>query len=85
MRLSYDGTFSYNICVFLFQLGNNEPSSVTIIAQFFSVISDGHGGGSHCYYPLTMNDYSRHRNSATCYQLAQSALTGGGRWVHRFG
>ena len=36
--------------------------------------------------PLTMNDdYSHHRNSAACYQLAQSALKIGSALAERVG
>ena len=36
--------------------------------------------------PLTTNDdYSRHRNSATCYQLAQSVLKIGSALAERVG
>ena len=36
--------------------------------------------------PLTMNDdYSRHRNSAACYQLAQSVLKIGSALAERVG
>ena len=38
------------------------------------------------FNPLTMNDnYSRHRNSATCYQLAQSILKIGSVLAERVG
>ena len=39
-----------------------------------------------CFNPLTTNDdYSRHRNSATCYQLAQSVLKIGSAPAERVG
>ena len=41
---------------------------------------------SHRFNPLTTNDdYSRHRNSATCYQLAQSVLKIGSELAERVG
>ena len=74
-------------CLFVCQFAS---LSVSLVKNFVNLNIDK-------VNPLTTNnDFSRHRNSATYYQLAKSVLKigsalaervgqGEGGWVHRFG
>ena len=54
--------------------------------DFSSFASGGFTTGDQTFNPLTTNDdYSRHQNSAACYQLVQSLLKIGSALVERVG